>query len=209
MADYRLVTHQEVGDRQWLIAELAELNALAFSQYEGVVQVTPGFLEWYLARPGLRAELCQAALRGDRLVSNVFVTLAPMMLGGQVVSCGIVDTVMTHPEHRRRGLARRLMERAAEAMAAAGAEVSLLYTARTEPQSGPEQLYRSLGYGPRELVTVWERPAGSFDASPASRVAVDAKARQAWERALGRRAGWLPPSDGLWRWGREARLPEY
>src|SRR5574340_965919 len=116
---------------------------------------------------------------------------------------------MTHPEHRRRGLARRLMERAAEAMAAAGAEVSLLYTARTEPQSGPEQLYRSLGYGPRELVSVWERPPGPLAAPPAPRVAVEAKARQAWERALGRRDGWLPLSDELWRWRRETRPPRH
>ena len=84
--------------------------------------------------------LCQAALAGDELVSSVLVTLASMWLAGGAVQCGIIDEVMTHPDHRRRGLARALIDRALEAMVSAGAELSLLYTLETNPASAPQRL---------------------------------------------------------------------
>ncbi len=209
MDGYLLATHAEAPNREALMAELSALDALTFSHYDGVVHATLEFLRWYTARPGMKPQLCQAAYRGDRLVANVFVTLAPMMLGGEVVRCGLIDTVMTHPEHRRRGLAKALMQRALSAMEAEGAEVSLLYTARSEPTAGPERLYRSLGYSPREVVARMLRPAQPLPVAPARPVAPEAEARRAVEQSLGSRDGWLTLSDSLWRWRRVARPTQY
>jgi GNAT superfamily N-acetyltransferase len=209
MDGYSFATHAEAPDRDRLIAELSALDALAFSHYDGVVDATPEFLRWYTVRPGMNPRLCQGASREGRLVASVFVTLASMRLGGGEVRCGIIDTVMTHPDHRRRGLARRLMERALRGMEAEGADVSLLYTGRSEPMSGPERLYRSLGYSPREVVARMERAAQSFPAAPARSVAPDVKARQPVEQALGGRDGWLLVDDDLWRWRRVARPAQY
>ena len=209
MDEYSFAAHAEAPDRDALVAELSELDALTFSHYHGVVHATPEFLRWYTARPGMKPQLCQAAFRDDRLVANVFVTLAPMMLGGSVVKCGLIDTVMAHPEHRRRGLARTLMQRALSAMEAEGADVSLLYTARSEPMLGPERLYRSLGYSPREIVARMVRPAQPLPIAPARPVAPEAEARLAVEQSLGGRDGWLTLDGDLWRWRRVTRPAQY
>jgi len=209
MMKYHICTHDDVSDREQLVIALSELEGVTFSHYDGVVHSTSSFLRWYTARPGLLPHLCQAAFVGDRLVCNVFVTLAPMMLGSGVVQCGLVDTVMTHPDHRRHGLATQLLRRALAAMEAAGADVSLLYTARSEPLLGPERLYRGLGYEPRELVTRYVRPAGPVSADPAGAKQLDASARLLFEAALGGMDGWLVLNDDLWRWRRLERPGNY
>jgi len=209
MTEYRICTHDEVSDREQLLVALSELEDLTFSHYDGVVHSTPSFLRWYTSRPGMLPHLCQAAFVDGRLVCNVFVTLAPMMLGGDTVQCGLIDTVMTHPDHCRRGLATQLLRRALAAMETAGADVSLLYTARAEPPLGPERLYRGLGYGPRELVTRYVRRAGPISGGTARVKQPDASARLLFEGALGALDGWLVLQDDLWRWRRVERPERY
>ena len=46
---------------------------------------------------------------GDQLVGHVGVLEMPLVIDGQAVSVGGVHTVCTHPEHRRRGYFRLLM----------------------------------------------------------------------------------------------------
>jgi len=209
MDQYRLSSHDDVPDREPFLAALSELEALTFSHYDGVVHSTPEFLRWYTARPGMRQDLCQAAFAGEQLVANVFVTLAPMMLGGEVVTCGILDTVMTHPNHRRRGLATELLQRALAAMAAGGADVSLLYTAREDPMLAPERLYGSLDYAPRELVTRFMRPAAAVLSGPAPIRSAHSSIRHLFAEALGRDDGWILLDDQLWQWRRVARPRQY
>jgi GNAT superfamily N-acetyltransferase len=146
MAGYRFCSHGDTKDSGWLRRAIAGLNRLAFAYYDGVVVPRGSFVDWYTARPGMDPRLCQAALAGGELVSSVLVTVASMWLGGRRVQCGIIDEVMTHPDHRRRGLASTLMDRALDAMASAGAAVSLLYTLEANPVSRPQCLYEILGY---------------------------------------------------------------
>jgi GNAT superfamily N-acetyltransferase len=185
---------------------MAKLNRLSFSHYDGVIVPTPMFVEWFASRPGMDPRLCQAAFAGDELVSSVLVTLAKMRLAGRMVLCGILDEVMTHPDHRRRGLARALIQRALVAMGARGAEVSLLNTLEATPPSGPQQLYESSGYQVYERVdrfeVTWGRPEAP---AVASKIPPDGAARAAVESALGERDGWLELNDELWRWRRAER----
>ena len=103
---YRTCTHEDVSDQPGLLQALADLNALTFGKYDGVVVPSRDFMAWYTRRPGMDPRLCQAAFAGERLVASLFVTLLEMRLWGQIVQCAIIDTVMTHPSHRRKGLAR-------------------------------------------------------------------------------------------------------
>ena len=112
MSGCRFATHADIEDKPRLLRDLSILEGLTFSQYDAVVAATPSFMAWYTARPGMNPGLCQAVLCGEKLVSSLFVTVARMRLAGEMVVCGIVDTVMTHPAYRRRGLARGMLERA-------------------------------------------------------------------------------------------------
>jgi GNAT superfamily N-acetyltransferase len=189
---------------------LAELENITFGHYYGNVIGAPSWMQWYASRPGLDPSLCQAAFAGEELVASVLVTSWPMRLTGEIVLCGLVDQVMTHPEHRRRGLARRLLLRALESMRAVGAEVSLLYTLETEPMSGPQRLYESLGYAVIEQVDRYSR---EYEKRPPTNTLTtlpnDNRTREMFTEALGARDGWLKMEEELWQWRRVARPSEY
>lgn len=210
MKDYEFVPHARIDDREWLTRALAELNAVTFGHYSGVVVPSGAFMDWYTRRPGMDPALCQAVLTHGRLVSSLFVTLARMSLAGERVVCGVIDTVMTRPDHRRRGLARGLLERAVAGMRDAGADISLLYTAVADPPSVPQQLYESLGYSVYELVDRFVKPPpharGQRRALP---VGTDVEVGREFEARLQRQSGWLVLEKGLWAWRRLDRPAEY
>ncbi len=138
--DYTLVPHRAIGH---LAEQIYALTRLAFGSYAGVLVPSPEHRDWYVRRPGMDADLSVAVLCEGRLVSNVFVTVAALRLGGGLLPAGIVDTVMTHPAHRRQGLARWALETAIAGMRDRGLAASLLYTVAG---SMPAALYGSLGY---------------------------------------------------------------
>jgi len=210
MSGYRFATHADIEDMPRLHQDLSHLDALTFSQYDAVVAASPSFMAWYTARPGMDPRLCQAALCGEELVSSLFVTVARMRLAGETVACGIVDTVMTHPAHRRRGLARGMMERAIDAMGESGVEISLLNTAGTEPPAVPQRLYESLGYAAYASVDRFvRRPPQMIEEQAAVPVPADEEARDAFTKAFGARSGWLELDEGVWQWHRVDRPSEY
>lgn len=138
--EYRFVTHAEVPR---LSEQLATLSNLAFAEYEGAPLVDAEFCKWYARRPGSTPEACVGALYGEELVANVLVAIQDVQIGGGLLSCGIVDTVATHPAHRQQGLAHRLMDLAHDLMQQHGAEAGLLYT---NPANHPYRFYGRLGY---------------------------------------------------------------
>ncbi len=210
VTDYEFVSHAEIDNREWLTRSLADLNALTFGHYRGVIVPSPSFMDWYTRRPGMEPALCQGVLAGDSLVSSLFVTLAPMRLNTEVLVCGIVDTVMTHPDHRRRGLARGLLDRAVGGMKKGGADLSLLYTAVADPPAVPQRLYESLGYSTYGLVDRFVKaPPHLSAAGPAATVSPDAELRCHVEARLGTRSGWLVLDEALWGWRRVDRLADY
>ncbi len=200
---YEMTPHAAVPD---LARQAYELTRLAFSSYEGVLTPSEAHTAWYLRRPGMDRKLSRAALHEGRMVSSVYVTVAMVRFGGQLVRTGVVDTVMTHPDHRRRGLARRLLEEAIEAMRAHGLAASLLYTV---PGSGPYELYQSLGFRPHAEVAYLRRPplgAGQRrePAAPVRRGELVAFLNTCFAAD----DGYVPLDDDLWSWRREERPAE-
>jgi len=199
---YRFGTHADVPD---LVSQLTRLSNLAFAEYEGAMPIDEEFMAWYLQRPGSRPELCPVALDQDSLVCNVLVALQGLQLGGQVLPCGIIDTVATAPAHRRRGLARRLMHASHDLMRRAGAEAAVLYT---NPDGHPYGFYQSLGYETRATgaALMGRRPEAQC---PVSMVRAGTHEHQAVRALLDSHyalyEGYAPMTDKLWRWHRTHR----
>jgi predicted N-acetyltransferase YhbS len=200
--NYRLVTHAQVPR---LSAQLASLSNLAFAEYEGAPQVDESFIDWYLQRPGSTPELCVAALYGDELAANVLVALQPLNIGGEFILCGLVDTVATHPDHRRQGLARKLMDMAHELMRQHGALASVLYT---NPANHPYQFYSRMGYFTRAQagMLTGTRPAPPQTSTVRPMAAGEATAVRALiNHHYSGYEGFTPVDDALWHWHREQR----
>ena len=146
MGDYEVKSHAELGD---IAHDLVALNDACFGDYDGVMAMDEDFLRWYLSRPGMTPESRFAAVRDGQVVSNTFITIEKVQFSGELLDVGMVDTVMTHPDHRRRGLARRVLEAAIAFVQEKQLDASQLYTAA---DSMPQRFYESMGY--REYVRV-------------------------------------------------------
>jgi GNAT superfamily N-acetyltransferase len=79
------------------------------------------------------------AFAGGRLVSYARFHFRPVRVGAAVVNLGGVADVVTHPDFRRRGLARRVLQAGIASMKSAGLPASLLFTANPG-------VYRGLGW---------------------------------------------------------------
>ncbi|NPV08174.1 MAG: GNAT family N-acetyltransferase [Anaerolineae bacterium] len=189
---------------------LTGLVRLAFAQYGGVIDAGEPFLRWFLARPGLDHGLSTAAWQGDLLASSLFVTRWRLIIGGTPRSVGIVDTVMTHPDHRRRGLARALLSRAIEESRAAGLEALQLYTSAG---SDGYRLYCRLGFVEWARLHCWELTSESPPSNDAGEwhpatPAEQKRVRELLGAASSRYDGVPEDSDAVWRWRRQDRPPE-
>ncbi len=206
MEGYEVVRHRELGE---VAGQVYDLTRLAFGSYAGVLQPSEAHRRWYVGRPGMDPDLSQAALYGATLVASVFVTVARVRLGGRLQRLGIVDTVMTHPAHRRRGLARRLMAEAIAGMRARGLAASLLYTV---PGSMPYAFYQSLGYRPHAPVHYLRRvqaaPRGPLRGVRTAGPADQGPLTAFLNARLRRYDGYVPMDSALWRWRRASRPAE-
>lgn len=203
---YRITDHAACSD---LTQPLYELKMLCFGRYPGVVSPAPAITRWYRRRPGMDPTLCMAALQGEQLVASLFVTVAEMRLGGRLLPVGIVDTVMTHPEHRRQGLARRLLVEALQRMRERGLAASLLYTF---PDTVPFRLYQSLGYQPYAPTDYFHMVrSGGFRSSLHYEVRTNPPAEDVTaflNSQLGESDGYIPLTAALWRWRKDERPAE-
>jgi len=129
---------------------------------------------------------------GGRIVGNV--SLIPFFKGGQKIY--LIANVATHPDYRRRGIARALtdaaMSRALEKQAA-----SIWLHVRHE-NAGAVSLYRQLGFQERAVRTSWFVSPGSIQPAPGhGRIDIHPRAAQEWpaqsgwlERAYSRELNW-------------------
>jgi GNAT superfamily N-acetyltransferase len=209
--EYEIRTHDALGD---MTAQLTDLARLAFGSYDGVLEPSEAHRRWYARRPGMDGALSTAVVCGDQVVASVFVTVADMRLGGELRRTGLVDTVMTHPDHRRRGLARRALEAAIAGMRCRGLEASLLYTV---VDSMPYRLYQALGYRAHARVRYLRRiqPEGHAKRLPSAlQIGVqhdeqhDARLRGFLNDCFAAHDGYLPLDEALWRWRKVDRPPE-
>lgn len=204
---YEIVSHAELGD---LAHQVYELTSLCFAAYPGVLKPSEAHREWYVRRPGMSAELSSAALCDGQLVANVFITCVEMRLGGQLLPVGLVDTVMTHPAHRQRGLARVALSRAIAGMSAHGLAASALYTLL---DGMPSRFYQSLGYrlhAPVDYMTrtqpVTGRRAASLEAQLLS-AGDDAVLQDYLNAHFAEHDGYQPYDAALWAWRKRQRPP--
>jgi len=218
MGKYEIRRHPEIDG---ILDQLVDLARICFADYDGVINVDQKFLRWYLSRPGMDPQGCFAAVHRGTVVSNTFVTTEQVQLGGEVLRVGLVDTVMTHPDHRRRGLARDVLDAAIEYMHEREVDASQLYTAA---DSMPQRFYEGLGY--REYVRVRyyaldpkqrlnllalaqrQETKGKLGCGMEMRTAKknDGKAlRRFLDRSFAGYDGYIPLHDALWSWRRERR----
>lgn len=85
-----------VGDD--LLAGARALMGLAFDDLEDD--------DWEHALGGVHA----LVVDDDRVLAHGSVVLRRLLHAGRALRCGYVEAVATHPEHRRRGLAARVMD---------------------------------------------------------------------------------------------------
>ncbi|NOZ23142.1 MAG: GNAT family N-acetyltransferase [Planctomycetes bacterium] len=216
MSGYEIKTHAEIGD---VLQGVIELARTSFAEYEGVIAVDEAFMRWYLTRPGMRPEHCFAAVHAGHIVSNAFVTITKVQFGGEVLDVGMVDTVMTHPEHRRKGLARKVLTAALDFMRTHDLDASQLYTGA---DSMPQRFYESLGYREYTRVRYYiqdmqqrlnllavrspnresARPTGAVRACKSDDVP---GLRRFLAQSFQDCDGYLPLNDDLWAWRRERR----
>ena len=89
------------------------------------------------------------------LVSCLQIFPRRIRLRGRAVPCGGIGSVFTHPDHRRSGLAARLLAAATEDMRRRGLEISLLLAALVD-------WYTKLGWRDLETKQSVLRPSASF-----------------------------------------------
>ena len=206
LGDYEIRSHAEIGE---LAEQLHQLAALAFTAFPGVIQPSSAHREWYVRRPGMDRDLSTAALHHGQLVGSAFVTVLQMRLGGHLRPVGVVDTVMTHPDHRRRGLARRVLTTAIEGMRERELAASLLYTI---DGSIPYRFYQSLDYKPHAPIRYLRRiqpeamaPASALQlAAPSD----DSRLVEFLNACFARHEGYVPLDEHLWCWRRRERPAE-
>ncbi len=202
---YEIVSHTDLGD---LAHQIYTLTAACFAAYPGVIEPSEAHRVWYLHRPGMDAALSSAALFGDQVVSSVFVTRVTMRLGGDLVPVGMVDTVMTHPDHRQRGLASAVLSRALQGMKTEGLAAAALSTLLG---SMPYRFYERLGF---RLVTPMDYFQRRQPAAPASTApealspARDAEAMAFLNGHFAEYEGYIPYDEALWRWRKRERPAE-
>ncbi len=203
---YSLRTCATAGD---IAAGLAELYTLTFGACEGELALSDEeLMRWLLSGPGAASELSLVALAQGQVVSCVYLEVVEMPLAGRSARVGLVDMVMTHPDHRRRGLARWLLEECIARLSRQGGfDAAFLYT---EPDSIAFHLYRKLGF------VSWAEICG---------YTLDVAASQPGPSLAFRRAGaadrerlqnfindyyvahdsFVSLDDALWRWRKEGR----
>lgn len=213
MSDHKIQSHTEFlsqpgrsRDAAGLAEALDALSHAAFGQYDGVIAGTPEFKRWFMSRPGMTDESRFLAAAEGKVVSSVFVTLTPMQWAGQVMAAGLVDSVMTHPDHRRKGLARALLTRSVDFMEGRGVDLSLLYTVAG---SMAYDFYASMGYVDYVRVQFLRRAthdlAGTKQPGASSPMLEGPQLRALLDTAYAGHDGYLPMGQELWQWRRETR----
>jgi predicted acetyltransferase len=151
-------------------------------------------------------ERTHGAFANGRLVATTHIHAFGQFFGGRSVPMGGVGDVAVVPEHRGKGLARRVMTEAIQAMRARGEVISALFPATTT-------LYRGLGY---ELAgaAIWHqvapgalhnlRGAATLETRRVEKGDDSKGIRRCYERVASGINGWLDRDDrrwqSLWEW---------
>lgn len=126
------------------IAQSAHLFNEAFLYYRPFSpQTSVGQMRWLMRNSWVDPDLLLCAKINETIVGQVLVLPREVNVAGSLSRVGVVSQVAVHPDWRRRGIGKALMERAA-ALATDRDYDGLLLTAN--PGSPAHDLYRKLGY---------------------------------------------------------------
>lgn len=141
------------------------------------------------------------AFANGRMVGATAVHAFGQFFGGRSVPMGGVGDVAVVPEHRGKGLARRLLIESLQAMRDRGEVISALYPATTT-------LYRSVGYELAGAVVSYRvspkllrgiRGTGSLETRQVEKGEEPEGIRRCYERVAPGINGWLERDDQRWR----------
>ncbi|GIP11098.1 hypothetical protein J1TS5_32680 [Paenibacillus macerans] len=68
------------------------------------------FEAWYQKGAWDDRYICHSIVSGDQIIANVSVSKMDLFINGESKWALQIGTVMTHPEHRGKGLSKQLME---------------------------------------------------------------------------------------------------
>lgn len=124
------------------LAAVFEMMVVAFAEHWGEYQAADHRLDDWVEDPRFRRDLVVVAWRGDTPASVVGNVLEPRPDG---TVRGLLDAVATHPDHRRRGLARAAIANSLRLLRDAGAASAYLGV-DTDNHNRALALYESCGF---------------------------------------------------------------
>jgi ribosomal protein S18 acetylase RimI-like enzyme len=139
------------------LAQLAEVNALAFADHDGdFAMTTADFAHFVRHTPSLRSELSMVAVDGERPVG-----LAVCMtdLADPEGRTGYIGIVAVAREARGRGIARAMLAESFRRFRTVGWRRARLHV-QVGNRTGADRLYRSVGMRPGAVDVSWSRPLG-------------------------------------------------
>ncbi|HUS80263.1 MAG TPA: GNAT family N-acetyltransferase, partial [Armatimonadota bacterium] len=115
--------------------ELVEHTELVYASYSHEREHQPGSMlthgDWWLRSvecdPYYDLAQTRVMVMDGRLVSSVTCYLRPTYVAGRTIKAACIGSVCTHPDYRRRGLVRQVLDESAQWMVAEGFAWSFLY----------------------------------------------------------------------------------
>ncbi len=141
-----------------------------------------------------------------QIVGNV--TLFPARVPVELGRTTIIANVAVHPDYRRRGIARRLMEASLEAIAAGGGAAAILQV--EEDNAGAVRLYQNLGF---RIERTWHQWRRAGQAPPPPRLPggprLTLRPGRGWREEYALAALVFPPERGGLGWQRPYHPREF
>jgi ribosomal protein S18 acetylase RimI-like enzyme len=145
--------------------------------------------------------------QNGRIVGNA--SLVPFRYKGRRIY--LIANIATHPDHRRKGIARALTERTMQHARSRGADELWLHVRTDNP--GAVQMYADLGFAERACRTTWRMKNAVQLSSPPDPPAVTKRHARFWPQQLTwlnqlhpdelswyRSLNWNSLKPGLWNW---------
>ncbi len=125
------------------IEALVSLFNTCFLPNGALIRDTDVFKWRYLMCPDFKEGDIKVVEYKGRIVSSATITFKEIFISGKEVYAGFIDDVMTHPDFRKKGLAKRVMKELENVALSNKADLMILYTGTT---GVAHTLYQKLGF---------------------------------------------------------------
>ena len=147
---------------EYELVAVHEMNVAAFAEHWGEHEAADSRIEHWIEDPRFRRDLVVVAWRGKEPASCVSNILENRPDGSVR---GLLDGVATHPDHRRRGLARSCIARTLRLLRAMGASSAYLGV-DTDNHNRALALYESCGFRKVTGSTSYRKPFEAPEGTP-------------------------------------------